>query len=146
MFSTHDRGSTREVFFRAWRHHREGRPLEGVERVLVEVAAHHPEYHTLLQQPDRNLDRDFTTLPGETNPFLHMGLHVAIEEQLMLDEPRGIRTIYKTLLARHADEHAVQHLLMECLGEWLWHAQQHGTGFDTAAYLECLARLTNAPA
>jgi hypothetical protein len=141
MFSTNDRGSTREVFFRAWRRHTAGEPLEGVERMLVQIALRHPEYHALLQDPEQHRERDYTPFDGESNPFLHMGLHVAIEEQLMLDEPRGIRDIYKALLARKADEHAVQHDIMECLGQWLWQAQRGGTGLDPKVYLDCLQRL-----
>jgi hypothetical protein len=146
MLPADGRDSTREVFFRAWHHHRDDQALEGVERVLVAVALRHPEYHALLEDPQRHLERDYSPLLGETNPFLHMGLHVAIEEQLALDEPRGIRDIYSKMLARQPDEHATQHLIMECLGEWLWKAQRQGAGLDSdsAPYLDCLARLTNA--
>ena|SRR6185436_11110280 len=142
MFSTNDRGSTREVFFRAWAHHCAGEPLEGIERVLVQIALRHPEYHTLLQNREQHLDRDYSPAMGDTNPFLHMGLHVAIEEQLMLDEPRGIRDIYKTLIARIGDEHTAQHQIMECLSEWIWQAQKTGTGLNPAPYLDCLKRQT----
>lgn len=142
MSPTQDRGSTRDVFFRAWQHHRANQPLEGIERLLVDIIRRHPEYHALLENPEQHRDRDYTPMQGETNPFLHMGMHIAIEEQLMLDEPRGIRDIYKTLLARNPDDHAVQHQIMECLGEWLTQAQRHGTGLDPAPYLECLTRLT----
>ncbi len=145
MPSTPDRGSTREVFFRAWRHYSDGKPLEGVERVLVAVALRHPEYHALLDDPQEHLGRDYSPIAGETNPFLHMGLHIAIEEQLALDEPRGIRNIYQTLLARNPDEHAVQHDIMECLGEWLRQAQNHGSGLDQTPYVACLTRLTKVP-
>jgi hypothetical protein len=144
MFSTHNRDSTREVFFRAWRHHRDGQRLEGIERVLVNIALRHPEYHALLDDPERYLDRDFLPVLGETNPFLHMGMHVAIEEQLALDEPRGIRDVYKMLLSRNPDEHAVQHQVMECLEQWLRQAQRQGTGLDPAPYLECLTRAGGA--
>jgi hypothetical protein len=141
MFTTSNRGATREVFFRAWRHHRDGQPLEGIERLLVQIALRHPEYHALLEDPDKHLERDFPGFLGNANPFLHMGLHIAIEEQLALDEPRGVRDIYQALLARNPDEHDVQHHIMECLGEWLRQAQQGGAGLDPARYLECLRRL-----
>jgi len=142
MFSTNNRGSTREVFFRAWQHHTQGQPLEGVERVLVQIALRHPEYHALLQNREQNFDRDYSPMLGDTNPFLHMGLHMAIEEQLALDEPRGIRDIYKTLLERNSDEHVVQHQIMDCLSEWLWQAQGQGAGLNPTIYLDCLGRLT----
>ncbi len=144
MPTSQDRGSTREVFFVAWRHHRNREPLQGVERLLVQIALRHPEYHALLDDPEEHLGRDYSPLLGETNPFLHMGLHIAIEEQLALDEPRGIRDIYQALLVRNPDEHAVQHHIMECLGDWLRQAQHQGNALDTTAYMESLTRLTNA--
>jgi hypothetical protein len=141
MYASQDRGATREVFFRAWRNHLDGKPLEGIERLLVQVALKHPEYHAYLGDPASHRERDFTGHSGEANPFLHMGLHVAIEEQLTLDEPRGIRDIYQALLARNPDEHVVQHHIMECLGQWIYQAQRRNTGLDPSGYLECLKRL-----
>lgn len=141
MYASQDRGATREVFFRAWRNHLDGKPLEGIERLLVQIALKHPEYHALLAEPERYRERDYVALDGNTNPFLHMGLHIAIEEQLTLDEPRGIRDIYRDLLARNPDDHAVQHHIMECLGEWVRQAQRYGTGLDPNVYIECLTRL-----
>jgi hypothetical protein len=142
MYASQDRGATREIFFRAWRNHLDGKPLEGIERLLVQVALKHPEYHAYLIDAESHRDRDFTGYSGEANPFLHMGLHVAIEEQLTLNEPRGIREIYQALLARNPDEHVVQHHIMECLGQWIYQAQRQNTGLDPSSYLECLKRLT----
>jgi hypothetical protein len=141
MYASNDRGATREVFFRAWRNHLDGKPLEGIERLLVQVALKHPEYHSFLADPESHRDRDYNGVSGQANPFLHMGLHVAIEEQLTLDEPRGIRDIYRSLLLRNADEHAVQHHIMECLGQWIYRAQRQNAAPDASEYLECLMRL-----
>ncbi len=80
---------------------------------------------------------------GETNPFLHMAMHIAIEEQLALDQPRGVRDRYRQLLARFPNEHAVQHPMMECLGEWLWRASRDGAPPPESAYLDCLGRLAD---
>ncbi|MBI3570709.1 MAG: DUF1841 family protein [Gammaproteobacteria bacterium] len=88
-------------------------------------------------------DRDYLPEGGQTNPFLHMGMHIAIEEQLALDQPRGIRAHYQQLLARLADEHAVQHRMMECLGEWLWRAGRNGAAPPETDYLNCLAQLAS---
>jgi hypothetical protein len=141
MFPTQDREGLRAVFFGAWRKHRAGEPLEGIERMIVQVALRHPEYHRLLDDPDRYTDRDYPPEMGQVNPFLHMAMHIAIEESLALDEPRGIREQYQNLRARFPDEHALQHHMMDCLGEMLWQASRDNRPPDTAAYLDCLARL-----
>lgn len=139
MLLGRDRHQTRAVFFRAWRRHRENLPLEGVEPLIVTVALRHPEYHPLLDDPARAEDQDY--LPETANPFLHLGMHIAVEEQLALDQPRGIRAHYQRLRARMADEHAVQHHIMECLGEWLWRAGREGAPAGETVYLDCIARL-----
>ncbi|MFL6652461.1 MAG: DUF1841 family protein [Sulfurifustaceae bacterium] len=134
-----DRAEMREVFFRAWRHYRENLPLQGVEKVVVDVAREHPEYHALLETGSG--DRDYLPELGESNPFLHMGLHVAIAEQLAIDQPPGVRRCYQQLRERLPDAHAVEHAMMECLGETVWRAAREQRVPDQAAYLRCLDRL-----
>ena len=145
MFAGQDRGQTREVFFRAWRAHREGHPLEGVEKLIVQVVLRHPEYHALLEHPEPARERDYFPESGETNPFLHLGMHIAIEEQLSIDQPRGIRGYYRKILMRLPDEHAAQHHMMECLGEMLWQANRQATAPQETVYLDCLKRLLGSP-
>lgn len=144
MFAGDNRESVRAVFFRAWQRHQQGQPLEGIERLVVDVALRHPEYHAVLTNPDGYRDRDYLPEMGETNPFLHMAMHISLEEQLSLDQPSGVRAHYQRLLRRLPDEHAVQHHMMECLAEMLWQAARHGGAPSEATYLDCLARLGNA--
>ena len=145
MFAGQDRGQTREVFFRAWRAHREGHPLEGVEKLIVQVVLRHPEYHAFLEHPEPARERDYFPESGQTNPFLHLGMHIAIEEQLSIDQPRGIRGYYQKILMRLPDEHAAQHHMMECLGEMLWQANRQATAPQETVYLDCLKRLLGSP-
>jgi hypothetical protein len=134
------REQVRRFFFDAWRKYREGRPLEGLETVAVEVMLLHPEYHHALDDPDRFLVRDYTPEEGQANPFLHMSLHVAIEEQLAIDQPPGIRAEFDRLLADRGDRHDALHVMLECLGEVVWAAQRTRAAPDGAAYLECVRR------
>jgi hypothetical protein len=142
---TPDRTQARRFFFDTWRKTRNREPLEGLERVAAGIMLLHPEYHALLDAPDRHLDRDFAPEAGGTNPFLHLSLHLAVEEQLSIDQPPGIRAAYERLLARLQDEHAAKHCVLECLGEMIWHAQRHGTGFDAQIYFDCLSRRERQP-
>jgi hypothetical protein len=135
-----DRRTLREVFFRAWRKQCDGRPLEGVETLIVAVAARHPEYHALLDSPEAGTERDWLPELGESNPFLHMAMHLAIEEQLAIDRPVGIRELYLALCRASGDEHVAQHQIMECLAEMLWRAGRDGQPPDENAYVACLRR------
>jgi hypothetical protein len=134
------RGQARDFLFSAWANYRAGSPLSELERVAVEIIALHPEYHALLDARERYVDRDYTPEEGQTNPFLHLGLHLGIAEQLATDRPGGIRFEFDRLLEKHGDRHLALHDVLECLGETMWQAQRTGTPPDTEAYLECLRR------
>jgi hypothetical protein len=141
-----DRRQLREVFFRAWRKHRAGQIIEGAERLVVAAALRHPEYHSMLDAAEASADRDWPPELGESNPFLHMALHIAIDEQLATGQPPGIRAHYAALCRTLTDEHRAQHAVMECLAEVLWRAGRAGQAPDDGAYLDCLARHTGETA
>ena len=130
------REDVREMFFSAWRKYRTGQPVAGIEALALEVILLHPEYHEALGQPDRTRDKDYL---DESNPFLHMSLHVALEEQLSIDQPPGIAARFQALLARFQDRHEALHQALECLAETVWRAQRESAPPDAAAYLDCLA-------
>ncbi len=135
------RSDYRRIFFRAWEKQRHGQPLEGIETIIVEVALAHPEYHDILAQKNKYQDQDFLPEAGQSNPFLHMSMHVSILEQLAIDSPRGIREHYRKLLLKKGDDHEAQHLIMECLGEMLWRSRQTGTPPSEQVYLSCLEKI-----
>jgi hypothetical protein len=132
------RDQVRAFFFDAWRKYRDGAPLAGLETVAVEIALLHPEYQPDLDTPDGSREQDYAPESGRTNPFLHMSLHMALEEQVSIDQPPGIRAEYNRLLAAHGDRHDALHAMLDCLGETVWRAQRTGAPPDADAYLECL--------
>ncbi|MCU0896509.1 MAG: DUF1841 family protein [Burkholderiales bacterium] len=134
------REQVRQFFFDAWRKYRERQPLAGLETVAVEIALLHPEYHPLLDDPERFVDAEYTPEQGVTNPFLHMSLHVAVEEQLSIDQPPGIRAEYERILGARGERHDALHVVLDCLGEVVWEAQRERRVPDAAAYLERLRR------
>src|SRR5512138_613445 len=131
------RDQVRDTFFAAWRKYRAGEPLAGIETIVLDVILAHPEYHATLADPERHRDRDFV---DEGNPFLHMSLHVALEEQLSIDQPPGIASRFQRLLQRKGDRHEALHEAIECLAETVWRAQRDNAPPNAEAYLECLER------
>jgi uncharacterized protein DUF1841 len=131
------RDEVREMFFDAWRKYRAGVPLAGMEAAALDVILLHPEYHAVLGAPGSYRDRDYT---DEANPFLHLSLHLALEEQLSIDQPPGIGQRFQLLVSRFHDRHEALHHALECLAETLWRAQRDATPPDAAAYLSCLER------
>ena len=141
MLFGQDRDQLRAFYCQAWQDRRGGKPLQPLQAQIVSVIERHPEYHALLEHPERALSRDYLPESGQTNPFLHMGMHLAIQEQVSTDRPPGIRDLYRQLSLRCTDEHQLQHQLMECLAEMLWQAQRDGTVPDEARYLGCIRAL-----
>ena len=139
---TPSRDEARGFLIGAWAKFRAQEPLSELERIAAELIALHPEYHPMLDTPERHLDRDWLPESGDVNPFLHLSLHLAVAEQLAIDQPAGIREEFDRIRAARGDEHAALHSLLECLGEVVWTAQRHGTPPDARLYLECLRRQT----
>jgi len=134
------REQARAFFFETWRKYRAGEPLSGLEAMALELILLHPEYHAVLEQSERTREREYLPELGETNPFLHLSLHLALEEQLSIDQPPGIAARFAALLARLGERHAALHAALDCLAEMVWRAQREGLPPDGAAYLECLRR------
>ena len=139
------RDQLRQSYADAWRKHLARSPLTPLEALIADVLVLHPEYHALVQDAPAALA--FDPPPGEIreNPFLHMGLHLAVREQLSIDRPPGIRALFESLRARLGDVHDAEHALMESLAETLWEAQRGGRAPDEGRYLELArGRLTSA--
>jgi len=131
------REQVRDLFFGAWRKYRAGEPLAGMDALALQVILAHPEYHAALSAPARFREKDYT---DESNPFLHMSLHLALEEQLSIDQPPGIRSGFEKLLRKTGARHEAMHEAIECLAETLWRSQRDAAAPDAAAYLACLER------
>jgi hypothetical protein len=137
---TPSRDDARRFLVEAWRKHTAGEASTALEQMAAGIIALHPEYQPVLADPARTLARDYHPESGDINPFLHLSLHLAVAEQLSIDQPPGLRAQYERLRAARGDEHAALHAILECLGEVVWHAQRHGTAPDGALYIACLER------
>ena len=130
------RDQVRETFLETWRKYRAGLPLAGIEGLVIDIVLLHPEYHDFLSK-EQSRDRDFN---DEANPFLHMSLHLALEEQLSIDQPPGVRKRFEALLARKRGRHEALHEALECLAEMVWRSQKDKAPPDAELYLDCLEK------
>ena len=134
------RDEARLFLFETWRKRRAGELLTPLEDLVAQLIEKHPEYHDLLADPDRYQDKDYAPEHGATNPFLHLMMHLTIEEQISIGQPHGIRAHFQRLAAHYQSEHDAQHRMMECLAEMIWQAQRNGTAPDASLYLTCLEK------
>jgi hypothetical protein len=136
-----DRDALRQQYHDVWKKMQSGKILTALEQMIADVIVLHPEYHSLLSSPVQS-GQEYFVENGQTNPYLHMGLHIAVLEQLSTDRPAGIIQAHQRLIAHTADEHKTMHLMIDCLAEQLWLAQQQHQPPSETAYLDALQRLT----
>ncbi|MFW2372517.1 MAG: DUF1841 family protein [Gammaproteobacteria bacterium] len=140
MLFGNDRNELRKAYADAYEKFQQQQPLTPLEQQIAQVIHEHPEYHKHLN----SLHQDFLPEAGQSNPFLHMGMHLAIREQLTTNRPAGIRDCYQSLCMKQGSEHEAEHDMMECLGEALWNAQRTGSMPDEQAYLVCLKQRSHS--
>lgn len=109
-------------------------PLETMASYWIQQ---HPEYADLLENLEQALTINY--VDDQTNPFLHLSMHLSISEQISINQPRGIRAAAEKLIQRQS-EHTAHHQMMECLGQMLWDAQRNRLPPDPIAYLACVQK------
>ncbi len=132
------RDQVRQFFFDAWAKYKKQQALTDLEAIALQVMQMHPEYHLVLDAPDRYMEQAYFPEMGETNPFLHMSLHLSVLEQVAINQPIGIAEIYQALKMKHGNEADAQHDLMDCLAESIWQAQRNGQPPNSETYMHCM--------
>ena len=140
MIFGEDRAELRQMYADAWRKSCADEILTPLEAQIAAVVDEHPEYQRIVTKS--HMETPFTTEGGQSNPFLHMGLHLALREQMSTDRPAGIAAIHRHLSPRHGDPHAAEHRMLEALEETLWEAQRENRAPDEAKYMERLRQLS----
>lgn len=140
MIFGQDRGELRRMYADAWMKQTAKKPLTPLEAQIAAVIELHPEYQHDVSSDD--IDKDYTPEEGKTNPFLHMGLHLGIREQIATNRPAGIKNVFTTLAAKTGDPHEAEHQMIDCLAEILWEAQSQNAAPDEQKYVERLLQLT----
>ena len=128
----------RRFFCATYAQQRRGAALEPMQVLAARWVDEHPEYHAELADEAAALRALYTVEEGRTNPFLHLSMHLSIQEQMAIDQPTGIRQAVDLLAARRNSMHEAHHEVMECLGEMIWASQRSGPPPDGQAYLEAV--------
>ena len=135
-----NRQQLRQFYHQVWQKQLANEPLDALEAMIAQVISEHPEYQKIFNS-DASLEQEYFVEDGDTNPFLHMGLHISLHEQISTDRPVGIRDLYQQLQAKFGTAHDTEHQMMECLTESLWLAQRHNQPPSEADYLIALQKL-----
>ena len=141
IFAGQSRDQLRETYRAAWRRFKQQHTLSPLDKQVVSVISEHPEYHVIVESAAADL-ANYSPRSGQLNPWLHMGLHLAIREQVSTNRPHGIADVHAKLAKQLGDAHEAEHRMLEVLAEQLWEAQRAGKAPDENAYLERLRILT----
>ncbi|AUZ04077.2 MULTISPECIES: DUF1841 family protein [Vitreoscilla] len=137
--NTHD---VRRYFAHVWQNRLNPLQLDALQQKALRIIEAHPEYQVYLENIEDYLDKNWTPEEGQTNPFLHLSLHLSIQEQVGINQPFGIRTIHQKLVGMYNDNWVkAEDEMMEALVETIWQAQRHNQGLDVNAYMTRLRRL-----
>lgn len=136
-----ERDKLRQFYCDTWQKHLEQKQtLSPLEQQIAAVVKEHPEYHQLLENKEASISANYLPEMGDSNPFLHLGMHLGLREQVSTDRPTGIAELYQGLVALKG-VHDAEHEMIECLAEAIWQAQQNNTAPDEVAYLACLKKI-----
>jgi hypothetical protein len=130
----------RRFFCSVYAKARGAQPMDAMETLAGQWIAEHPEYHADFQDLEAAIGRVYPEGSGQTNPFLHLSMHLSISEQCSIDQPRGIRQAVELLTHKRQSLHAAHHEAMDCLGTMLWESQRAGRPPDGQAYIDCVQR------
>ena len=133
-----DRKKQREFLANSWKKYTSNIPLEPLEEQLVSIIEIHPEYHDLID----NIDSEYFPNQGEVNPFLHINLHLALRDQLSINQPKGVKETYQKLSNQYKDSHEVEHLMMECIAEMIYISHKNNAAMNHESYLNCITSKT----
>jgi hypothetical protein len=135
-----NRQQLRQMYHDTWQKKQANESLSALESMVSQVISEHPEYHKIFNS-EASLEQEYFVEDGQTNPFLHMGLHISLHEQISTDRPAGIRNLYQKLQVKFGNAHDTEHQMMECLTESLWIAQRNNQAPSESDYLIELRRL-----
>ena len=139
MIFSQDRKELRQMYADTWRKAQSAEVLSPLESQIAQVIEDHPEYQSALGEDE--LEANFAPEDRETNPFLHMGLHLSIRDQVATDRPPGISKVFQELVRKYSNSHEAEHRMLDCLAETLWEAQNQNAPPDEQKFLARLRKI-----
>lgn len=94
----------RVFFLQAWKKHLQGSKLSDLESQVRDVLLLYPQYISELNQDK--------TYPLEDNPYIQMGLHLTVWDQVRTNRPEGIRPWFLEACVANSQKEVEQLMLM----------------------------------
>jgi hypothetical protein len=136
-----EKTEVREIFFNVFKKSQNNERLEPLEKQIIELIQEHSEYQEIFLNPEKYKEYNFSAELQEENPFLHLGLHLTLLDQITTNRPKGITAIYKDLVDVMGNAHHAEHHMMEILHEELQQVVHNKKFPDEKNYLKQLKKL-----
>jgi hypothetical protein len=133
------RESNRQRLHEVWVAAKAGRPLAGEEAAYAKAMLDHPEYHNAWEFADQVGAAEYVV--DGANPFLHITVHVIIENQLAQGDPPEVAKTLERLLGQGMGRHGAIHAIAAAFMEVAFPAFQGREPFNTKRYIKKVRRL-----
>jgi len=137
---TPNQSDVRRFFCQVHRKLQQRQTLDPMQTIASEWVLAHPEYQSDLEHEEEAVQATYPPELGRENPFLHLSMHLSIEEQCAIDQPKGVRAALEQLTSSLGDKHLAHHAAMESLGLMIWESQRSGRPPDGQAYIDAVQR------
>jgi predicted transcriptional regulator len=111
MLNPQNTTQVREFFYNAWmKKANTDDTLSELEVLAIECINLHPEYHIEFNNISC-INKQFTS---QENPFLHLSMHLAVVEQIKINQPIGIQNLSQKLTQIYGYHESI-HVIIDCL-------------------------------
>ena len=129
---------SREIMCSIWERFQRGLTLPEEEHIAGALREH-DEYKSAWEAGSAAPDEHCTV--NGANPFLHVHIHVAVENQLRGGDPPGVSVVLGELQRKGIDRHEAIHMIGSVLINEIYEIMGAHRPFDRARYLKGLDNL-----
>jgi len=114
--------------------------LSDEDRRLAEaMLLHEDEFFNVFEFADVLHDREFDP-DTDVNPFLHITIHTAVENQLAAKDPIEVFQFYNAMRKKKCSHHDTIHLIGAILVPLMFDTMKHQKPFDNDRYVSMLKK------
>lgn len=131
----------RQKIHRIWQTTQSGNVnnLNEEEKQLAHIMLEHKEYDNDFCNAEDLFDYEYDP-DTEINPFMHISVHSAIENQLTEQEPTEVCEFYEAMREKGVSQHAIIHQIGLIFVPLVFHTMVHSKPFDSGRYKRLLKK------
>lgn len=135
------RSLNRQYMYEIWQHAKANDldQLSEEEQQIGKLMLEHEEYHNQFEFADALEDYQFDPESG-VNPFLHISIHVIVENQLKSKQPIEAYQFYNSIRRKKVSHHETIHLIGNIFAPLMFQVLKRKEPFDNELYQQLLKK------